>query len=51
MYKGRTSTPRLKLYSKTCKRCNQTYETEHKYSKVCLDCSKPSYWRKNERKK
>lgn len=33
--KGR---PRLKTYTKVCKRCNEIYNTTHKYSKVCKQC-------------
>ena len=42
MYKGRTARPKLKLYSKVCVRCGRTYETPHRYSKVCEYCKLPN---------
>lgn len=30
--------PKLKLYTKICKKCNNRYNSESKNSKVCSNC-------------
>ena len=31
---------RLGLYTKICKRCNNSFETIYRYSKICGNCKK-----------